>query len=451
MTGAKRGSLTIYLALSMMAFLTFCLVLTEGTRVYFLKAKAAQAMELAEFSVLSEYQYELLSNYGVFFLDLDYEQGKEHTAVLEQRVRTYLSKNAEEIDTADLRAENFERATDQGGLPFFRQAVEVMKVKSGYKLLEELTGGLDGISVESVDLGKILEESSSEAENLLGSYVDEEGLPLFQISLPSVSFPSVHALTEAVFGSESALSEKTVDLGGRIANRELSVGDGQNGEISLVDMQLFHGYLFEHFNYYGAKKPEVWKSALEYQMEYIICGEESDQKNLENIMWRIFLLRAGGNYLFYHQDAERMAQAEAKATALAGITGNAAIIRLVREILLISQAIEDGIQDTKRIFAGEKVPLHQNGGLGGIQMGYEHYLYLFLNTTNKKQKIYRSMDIVELEVREKSGYQEFRLDHCTDKFKVEWIWRFESIFGSFPLMDGGIYENTIERKFYYAM
>lgn len=451
MTGSKRGSLTIYLALSMMVFLTFCLVLTEGTRVYYLKTKAAQAIELAEFSVLSEYQYELLSNYGVFFLDLDYEQGSECTAVLEQRTRSYLSKNAEEVYTASLNAKKIQRATDQGGLPFFRQAVEVMKVKSGYKLLEELTGSLDGISEESVDLGEILEESSGEAENLLGSYVDEEGMPLFQISLPSVSFPSIRALTEAVLGSDSALSEKTVDLGGRIANRELSVGNGQSGKTSLVDMQLFHGYLFEHLNYYGAKKPDVWKSALEYQMEYIICGEESDQKNLENIMWRIFLLRAGGNYLFYHQDAERMAQAEAEATALAGITGNAAIIRLVREILLISQAIEDGIQDTRRIFAGEKVPLYQNGVFGGVQMGYEHYLYMFLNTTDKEQKIYRSMDIVELEVREKSGYQDFCLDHCTDKFEVEWIWRFESIFGSFPLMDGGVYENTIKRKFYYAM
>ena len=124
MMRAKKGSLTIFLALSMMTFLIFCLVLIEGTRVYFLKGKAVQAMELAEFSVLSEYQYELLSNYGMFFLDLDYEQGTEQTAILEQRVRNYLLKNAEEIETINLEAKKFERATDQGGIPFFQQAVD---------------------------------------------------------------------------------------------------------------------------------------------------------------------------------------------------------------------------------------------------------------------------------------------------------------------------------------
>ena len=80
----RKGSVTIMLALSMLMFLTFCLTLVEGVRVYYLRVKAEQAMELAAFSVLSEYQQELFDYYGVFFLDLDYEQGAEHIAVLEQ-------------------------------------------------------------------------------------------------------------------------------------------------------------------------------------------------------------------------------------------------------------------------------------------------------------------------------------------------------------------------------
>lgn len=448
---SKSGSLTIFLALSMLVVLTFCLVLTEGVRVYFLKAKAAQAMELADFSVLSEYQYELLANYGMLFLDLDYEQGREEASVLEQRARTYLLKNAEEIETVSLEAEKFQRATDNGGLPFFRQAVEAMKVRNGYKFLEEIMDASGGIAEPSIDLGKILEENTQAAETLLGQYVDEEGEPLFEISLPKVSFPSIPALTEAVFGSESILSDKSVALEQRILNRKLSVGDGEKEKIGLADMQLFHGYLFEHFNYYGAKKPDVWNSALEYQMEYIIAGEASDRENVKNIMWRIFLLRASGNYLLYHQDADRMALAEAEAVLLAGITGNPVIIDLVREILLILQAIEDAIQETKSIFAGEKVPLYQDGIFDSIEIGYEGYLYLFLNTTDKAKKIYRSMDLVELEIREKSGYQEFRLDHCTDSFEVEWTYQFESLFIKIPLLDGGIYENTIRRKIFYEI
>ena len=64
-------------------------------------------MELAAFSVLSEYQQELFDYYGVFFLDLDYEQGAEHIAVLEQRESEYLEKNAGELTSERLIAKNF--------------------------------------------------------------------------------------------------------------------------------------------------------------------------------------------------------------------------------------------------------------------------------------------------------------------------------------------------------
>lgn len=447
----KRGSLTIFLALTTLLFLTLCLVLTEGTRIFFFKAKAAQAMELAEFSVLSEYQYELFSHYGVFFLDLDYEQGTEHIGVLEQRARTYFGQNAEEVTVTGLEAENFRRATDNGGIPFFRQAVEQMKVESGYKIFEGLFESVGNITEESVDLEEILRESENSAERILGEYVDEENRPLFQISFPRISFPSIEVLTEAVFGSESGLSEKSVNLEERISERKLRQGVGTKDGIGFADMQLFHGYLFKHFSYYGAENPNVWKEVLEYQLEYVISGEKSDKENLENIMWRIFLLRVVGNYLFYHQDAEKLGKAESEAMALVGITGNAILISLVKEILLISQAIEDGIQETRSIFAGEKVPIYQQGIFSGIEIGYEEYLYLLLFTTENTGKIYRSMDIVELEVRPKSGYEDFRLDHCTDCFDCRCTYQFESLFRAIPLMDGRIYENTINRKVYYEM
>lgn len=446
--GVQRGSVTVFFALSMMTFLIFQLVLIEGVRNYFLRAEALQAMELTEFSVLSEYQYELFQNYGVFFLDLDYEQGEEHTALLERRAEKYLMENTEEIMTADLTVKDFRRATDADGQAFFEQAVESMKVKSGYIIFEELTGISDHLG-EGADLGKILEESQSEVSGLMSQYVDEEGKSLFEISLPEVSFPSVDLLTEAVFGNTSDLSGKEISLSERIAKRTRKTGCGEKKDAGLVQTQLFHGYLFAHMNHYGKKDPDLWADVLEYQMEYIISGESSDRKNLENVMWRIFILRAGGNYLLFHQDAQKMAEAEGEAAALAGITGNPAIIQLVREILLISKAIEAGVEETKSIFSGEKVPFYENGVFSGIQMGYEQYLYLFLNTMDKSQKVYRCMDVVELETREKCGYGQLRLDHCVDSFWLEWKLQFESLFLKIPLLDGEIYETTIKKQIFY--
>ena len=106
----KKGSVTVFLAWGMFAILSFGLVLVEGVRVYYIRTKTMQAVELAEFSVLSEYQQELLEHYGVFFLDLDYETGEEQPGILRQRAQKYLDKNSEEVQTLNLEISNFERA-----------------------------------------------------------------------------------------------------------------------------------------------------------------------------------------------------------------------------------------------------------------------------------------------------------------------------------------------------
>ena len=124
MRTVKKGSMTIFLALLMGTFLSVFLILIEGTRIFFLRVEAAQAMELAEFSVLSEFQRELFCEYGIFAVDLDYEQGNERTDILKQRIQKYVSANMEEAVSENIEVHNFRRLTDQGGIPFFEQAVE---------------------------------------------------------------------------------------------------------------------------------------------------------------------------------------------------------------------------------------------------------------------------------------------------------------------------------------
>ena len=166
-------------------------------------------------------------------------------------------------------------------------------------------------------------------------------------------------------------------------------------------------------------------------------------------MWRIFLLRAGGNYLFFHQDQARMAAAEAAAAAVAAAAGNPALVSLIRELILIGEAIQEGISETKTVFAGGKVPLYEGGKLSGVKIGYEEYLYLFLTMMGRTVKIYRSMDVIELETRIASGYEKFRMDHCVDCFELEWTYQYESLFNTILQEQQGVYENMIKRKIYY--
>ena len=59
------------------------------------------------------------------------------------------------------------------------------------------------------------------------------------------------------------------------------------------------------------------------------------------------------------------------------------------------------------------------------------------------------MDVIELETRAASGYEQFRLDHCTDCFELEWTYQYDSLFNTVFQKEQGIYENVIKRKIYY--
>lgn len=447
MRNDPKGSMTIFLSLVMVFFLSFCMVLLEGVRMYYLRVEAQQAMELAEFSVLSEYQYELFSHYGLFFVDMDYELGAEYPAILEKRAEKYLFENVTELETQEVKSEKFQRATDGEGSAFVRQAIELMKIQSGYQLFEDLLPHVQ--KEESLELEDILNENEAEAEDVLSGFVDENGMPLFDISLPKLSFPSIESLSVSILGDLNDLSQKTILPEERLLKRSLKKGEGTEEKINTAEMQWFHNYLFRYFGFYGSQQETVWKETLEYQLEYIIAGEPEDLKNLENVMWRIFLMRAGGDYLLYHQDPVKMAEAEAEALAIAGISGNVVLVEAVKEIILVSKAIDAAIEETKQVFSGEKVPLYQQGVFAGVEFGYEEYLYLFLNMTKKQEKIYRCMDIVEMEIRQKSGYEKFRLDHCTDCFDVVWKYQYDGLFIDIPWGPKNRYEEVMTRKFYY--
>lgn len=418
--------------------------------MYFFRAKAEQAISLAEFSVLSEYQPELLERYGIFFLDLDYGQGKEQTTVLHNRMKTYLAENAEEVSSYSLNVRSFRRATDGGGSVFFRQAVEAEKFKNGISFIEDaVPGNLAG--EEQIDFGQELADRETAANGILSGLTNEDGEPLFKVSIPHISFPHADALMAKVFGEEIQLSDVKIIPSERISGRQLREGVGEKRKKSFADMQLFHRYVLENCGYYGKKRAGNVDGVPDCQLEYIIAGKESDRENLENVMWRIFLFRASGNYFLSHQDARKQAEAELKAMAAVGVTGNVPLIESVKELFLLAGAVEDGIHETRDVFRGGKVPVFGEGVLSVMEMDYRDYLLLFLQTTGEKDKIYRSMDMMELEVRALSGNEKFRFDHCTDCFETEWTYEFDSLFLSVPLLNGGVYRNKVTRKMYYEM
>ena len=134
----KKGEITVFVSLLMAVLLFFLQACLKSAHSAFLRSQTQEALELAEYSVLSEYHRELLSRYGLLYIDLGYGQAQEDTQYLKQRIRWFLSENLPKGRINALEAGDFARASDQKGAAFYEQAVAYEKHRTGAAMLERL-------------------------------------------------------------------------------------------------------------------------------------------------------------------------------------------------------------------------------------------------------------------------------------------------------------------------
>ena len=134
----KRGEITVFVSLMLSVLLFFFQAAFQSARYAMLRSEMQETLELAEYSVLSEYHRELLENYGLFYLDLSYGGGAEETAYLEQRLTEFLNENLSAGETKGLDTWDYARMTDGRGTAYYEQAVAYMKQKTGASLSQKL-------------------------------------------------------------------------------------------------------------------------------------------------------------------------------------------------------------------------------------------------------------------------------------------------------------------------
>ena len=108
----KKGEITVFLSLMLAVLLFFFQACLQSARLAFLRSQTQEALELAEYSVLSEYHRELFDRYGLVYVELGYGSGLEDTGYLEQRLREFLKANLPKGSVKALEAWDFSRATD---------------------------------------------------------------------------------------------------------------------------------------------------------------------------------------------------------------------------------------------------------------------------------------------------------------------------------------------------
>lgn len=455
------GSITVFGAMIFLAVFSLFITLIQSAYHSATKARIDSALALAAESAFAGYSNEVFNRYGIFVLS----SSSDALA----RTREVLTANMAG-SKAGLQGVSFTsevRMTDNGGEPFYRQAVEYMKSESVATyvndmfrdesqtardagkigdLAEKIGNSTDtGASEEKIleDINNIMGDGASEdtagvsssvkrdLQNAAGREAGEGDVERNEGS--EKAFSDIKELlsgdlTRLVLGESGSISEKRMDVPGWEQNERIVKKDSLSGvNVNTVNDVLLREYILMTFNNYTESTNTGDK--LDYGVEYIIGGKASDKENLDAVIRRLFLIREGMNFTYIVTHGELKEQAAIFAAALFGWTLNPLIIKGAEYGVIALWAAGESVADLRTLYGGGKVPLMKspdtwNLSLEGLLRGrlnpsasernrgfdYKGYLRIILMGDNSLQCA-RAMDLIEMHMMG-LGYDNFRMRNC---------------------------------------
>ena len=179
---------------------------------------------------------------------------------------------------------------------------------------------------------------------------------------------------------------------------------------------------------------------MAYEIEYMIQGKNSDAKNLEGVVLKIFVGRFAANVTHVYGDQEKKTQARNMAVAIATLVMQPKLITILQHAILLAWAFGESIVDIRALLSGKKVPLIKAKNDWQLSLGnlltigtdddkekgkdsdkgldYEGYLRILLYATNNNSLTMRTLDRVEQNMVFEKEKSFFRVDNCIVKLKL---------------------------------
>ncbi len=295
------------------------------------------------------------------------------------------------------------------------------------KLLEGITGlVIDPDLISKKELSEGIKPSNIEAVLVEVGFIEK----LTKL-LKECNHGSNNLAISGIFGSMVEEIGTSIDL--------------KEGIKLLSELILYQEYIKEHFASYSiegqalhTRKP----TALDYEQEYLLSGKNSDRDNLDLMIGRIIAIRMATDLLTILTNKTICNEAKAVATAIVGFTGLPILISIIQTLILILWSFAEALVDTCALLMGKEVPVIKKSIImklpdllllnretivnkakvlnesDGITMSYHNYLTIFLLLKNRRDLTYRSMDLIQENL--KIRYEDsFSILHCMFGFKAE--------------------------------
>lgn len=453
-TGYVRGEVTVYLTLTFILLVSLVLALTESASIQMAKNYRRADMNRAVECVFAEYQKELLEHYDVFAIEAGYESG----TYSEQNLLDRLSYYGADMENDIKRIRLF---TDQNGELFMDQAGKYMKHKYGISWADKYLGSTSIWKNQERQADEITREEKVQTDHL------EELLNGQEMELPGEENPLEHVaglkqapILSLVLPKETQVSEKQIVSEDMPENRENQTGHGTfedvESEGGTLDSVLLGGYIQEHFADF---LDEPKGGSLDYEVEYILAGRQSDRENLETVANKLVLLRFVPNYLYLQTNSTRQAEARAAAGTLCTLLAVPAVTEAATQGILLAWAYGESVMDVRTLLNGKKTAVVKDDAswqlsLSGLMklgteedtgdgadveggMDYKDYVRMLLFLEDKGKLTVRTMGVIEKDMQTIYSQPSFRIDYCVGRMEVDTVcklrrgisYRFQTYYG----------------------
>lgn len=176
---------------------------------------------------------------------------------------------------------------------------------------------------------------------------------------------------------------------------------------------------------------------LAYELEYVLSGKDSDEKNLSETVNQLLLLREAVNLIWFVQDEESMELVSGIADTLVGWTLLPVLVEVVKLVLISAWTFAESALDVKKLLSGGQVPFLKSkddweltldrltewlSGAGEIQtahskgLDYAEYMQILLFLQEEAQTVNRMGTLIQFHMQQYNP--EFCLLDCVSEADV---------------------------------
>lgn len=400
----RQGSSAVFLSLILATLMAITLSLVMSARSQAETSVADGTLHLGCDSVLSGYNYYVQRDYGLFLM-----QGtdSEHS----RRLRSYVLctlNSFDDINAGEIRV-NAGRYSAVNTEPVRQQILDYMKSGGGIGLNEDDTASEDvgdgaGTGGTGVD---------GDSGNSMPARTLRHGPTV--TGLPSRSLPDKSLLASAKRLGENMKNPSVIFSGG-------------------TNRYLLDSYILDIFNCEARANDE--NHFFRNEVEYILCGELSDEKNLKKTDRALVLLRTGLNLSHIYSDKIKTAAVAAAAEVLTpGILGT-----VTQAGIAALWAGAEALNDVKLLHSGYRVPIIKNSASWAVDLDsliegynaesgmikpsvnegrlYRDYLRILLFTKDNDVTTARILDLIQINMRKNYDGQ-FLVQECVTGVSID--------------------------------